>query len=808
VNVPHQLRDELKDSSPTLWKELSARADQWTESARTKLSKGLRGYPKTFNDPIWGDIILFPWETLFLDSLLLQRLRGVRQLGMAHLVYPGACHDRLAHSRGVVEAAERMIQSLSRNARFRRSFGKDRDDTIPEVSDHDHYTIRLAALLHDVGHGAFSHATEQLIAERLKDEFVAAGRSLRKYYSGVTSIAAAEIVSAIIVLSDPLRQIFENPNLNIHTNRLTEIAFSICGRIIGSRDFLDTGYLSGVVSGPLDADKLDYMARDSHYAGLPIGLDLHRLISKLEVVTVTPEVTANTKMRERAEASPNKRYHEIGISLSGLGAYEQMIVGRAMLYDRLYYHHKVRSAEAMVRRLIELAEIERGTRFSVGELFFNYPDDTVVFVLGGRLKDETIVCGGSRSNQLADLIHAREVHYRAFAFAPRFIAGINALPDTQKRDARAALWNDVLMKLSDQAGCDDIANKIFEKSRRLLDNVAKLKKPSFELYPEHILVDLPLNKIAVRGGDILTRTEDGFVGTPNLFFDPEKWSQAYEHQKQCGFVFTPRECVQVVSLASRIVFFEEFSVVMDAGADRASKTEREIDPAIFQEAVDAGICSIDCKLAYCSETVRLIPIRVEDIRKRIPDDFKTDSVDLAQKLTEQFSEANPVGFAPQVHQVVLETIEHLLVFLKVCHQSGLFVNKDNLKEKDLQAELKKHLLSRSASVAEGIEVAGGETDLVVGGLLVVENKVNRVATDRPLDIGENYTWQARRYSIAISQNIAAEVVAYKPANEKSILSPSQSITVREVTESKHRFLIIRIVLPWGHSVPHDAKKPK
>ena len=364
------------------------------------------------------------------------------------------------------------------------------------------------------------------------------------------------------------------------------------------------------------------------------------------------------------------------------------------------------------------------------------------------------------------------------------------------------------MKLSDQAGCDDIANKIFAKSRRLLDNVAKLKKPSFELYPEHILVDLPLNKIAVRGGDILTRTEDGFVGTPNLFFDPEKWSQAYEHQKQCGFVFTPRESVQVVSLASRIVFFEEFSVVMDAGADRASKTEREIDPAIFQEAVDAGICSIDCKLAYCSETVRLIPIRVEDIRKRIPDDFKTDSVDLAQKLTEQFSEANPVGFAPQVHQVVLETIEHLLVFLKVCHQSGLFVKKDNLKEKDLQAELKKHLLSRNASVSEGIEVAGGETDLVVGGLLVVENKVNRVATDRPLDIGENYTWQARRYSIAISQNIAAEVVAYKPANEKSILSPSQSITVREVTESKHRFLIIRIVLPWGHSVPHDAKKPR
>src|ERR1019366_5110525 len=59
-------------------------------------------------------------------------------------------------------------------------------------------------------------------------------------------------------------------------------------------------------------------------------------------------------------------------------------------------------------------------------------------------------------------------------------------------------------------------------------------------------VDLPINKVVVRGGDILTRTEAGHVGTPNLFFNPEKWSQAYEQQKQCGFVFTPKEYVPLV----------------------------------------------------------------------------------------------------------------------------------------------------------------------------------------------------------------------------------------------------------------------
>jgi HD superfamily phosphohydrolase len=807
VEVPHHIRGELEKYAPTLWKELAYKAQSWTEFARKRLQKEVRGFPKTFNDPVWGDIVLYPWETLLLDCLLLQRLRGVRQLGMAHLVYPGAGHDRLEHSRGVVEAAERMIQSLSRNAKARRKFGKDRDETIPDVDDHDYYTIRLAALLHDIGHGAFSHATELLIASRLDNEFKQAAHVLRSCFEGVTSIAPGEIISALLVLSEPMKAIFENPNLRIPTDKLTEVPFSICGRILGSRSFLYTGYLSGVVSGPLDADKLDYMARDSHHAGLPLGLDLHRLISKLEVVTVTSEVTSNKEMRKRADASPNKKYHEIGISLSGLGAYEQMIVGRAMLYDRLYYHHKVRSAEAMVRSLIELAEQERGNQFSVGELFFDLPDDTTVFVLGGHLSHQQIQGGKERSRQLSDLIHAREVHYRAFAFAPRFISGLHTLSDQDKRDARAMQWQAVLAELADLDGCKRLASLIFDKAKKIVDTLDVIKKPSFEIYPEHIVVDLPTNKVAMRGGDILTRTEDGYVGTPNLFFDPEKWSQAYEHQKQCGFVFTHRECVPVVGLAARIVFFEKFGIVMDSGADRASKTEREMEPAWFIRAAEIGLCTSDCALAYTSETVRLLPITVNDIRPKIPDGFVSDNTDLANELKELFAVANPSGFAPKIHGIILDALEHLFYFLKVAHGSGLFVGKSNVLEKELQQELKKHFLSRAAEIVEGGEVAGGETDLVLSQLLVIENKVNRSTTAKPLDIGD-YAWQARRYSIAVAANVGVEVLAYKPSDENAILPMHKSINISEATLSENRYVVIRIVVPWGHSTPHDAKKPK
>jgi len=539
------------------------------------------------------------------------------------------------------------------------------------------------------------------------------------------------------------------------------------------------------------------MARDSHHAGLPIGLDLHRLISKLEVVTVTPTVTSNQEMRARAEAAPDRKYHEIGISLSGLGAYEQMIVGRAILYDRLYYHHKVRSAEAMVRRLIQLTEQERGSPFAVRELFFDYPDDTVVFVLGGMLRDAEINGGNVRCRQLANLIHNREVHYRAFAFAPRFISGISVLPDKEKRDARALLWNGPLSELSSLAGCDELAQVIFEKAKLLIEKIEGLKRTAMELHPEHIVVDLPVNKIAVRGGDILTRTEDGYVATPNLFFDPEKWSQAYEHQKQCGFVFTHRDFVAPVGLAARIVFFERYGLVMDAAADRASKTEREIKPDWLNKAVEHGLCRKDCALAYQTETVRLVPLRLDELRKTVPDELKRDGHDLAASLFEQFVEANPSGFAPSVHQAVLDGLSHLLTFLQAVTRNGQFVNRDSLSESELQVELRKHMSARQAKVVEGTKEAGGETDLVLSELLVIENKVVSQATASPLTVGGKFSWQARRYAIALATQIAFEVVAYKPSDEKNILPINKSVGVTEITDGSHPFVSVRFVIPWG-----------
>jgi HD superfamily phosphohydrolase len=584
------LRNRLARLAPTLWGDLSALAEEWTAPLLTRLNSHnpLPGYPKTFNDPVWGVIELFPWEVAILDSPLLQRLRGVRQLGMAHHVYPGACHDRLEHSRGVVEAAERMIRAVARNAGHRRRFGHD--SAIVEPSDDDIVCTRLGALLHDIGHGPFSHVTEPLFRQRLAPEFDRLDDLLCESFERTAPVAPAEVIAVLLVLSKAVQGVIAHPRLAVPLHP-QELTLALAARILGSRLFLKATYLAGVVSGPLDADKLDYMARDSHHAGLPMGLDLERLISKLEIVTITPDNAPNPDLARRARESPNQRFYELGLSLAGLNAYEQMVIGRVILYDRIYYHHKVRCAEVMVRSLISLAEEERGAPFQLRELFLRVSDDAMIAVLSGQMTAAGMRGGGERAGALGQAILDRQLYYRAFAFSPRFLAG-------GEDQHRAKLWNALVQDLSDDDGANRLARNIFARARQISACLPELRAAGDNLRPEHALIDLPFNHVTVPAGEILIRTETDHVETPNLFFDPERWSQAYEHRRHCGFVFAPRDYVALVCLAARLVFFDQFHIVQSPAADRAAKTLHRIPPEWLDHLFHAGLCTPEFRTAY------------------------------------------------------------------------------------------------------------------------------------------------------------------------------------------------------------------
>lgn len=804
---PSELRSSLKSKAPTLWRELGALAKQWTASALGRLNsrRSHAAYPKTFNDPVWGVVELLPWETVLLDSPLLQRLRGVRQLGMAHLVYPGAGHDRLEHSRGVVEAAERMIQALERNAAHRRRFGNDRDEDVPSVNEEDRYSTRLAALLHDVGHGPFSHATERLIEARHEGEFRNVIAVLRDSFEGVTSVAPCEAIATLIVLSDAMNKILTHPALGAVSTPV-DLPVAIAARILGSRSCLKAGYLSGIISGPVDADKLDYIARDCHHSGLPLGIDLTRLISKLEVVVVTPENAPNPELRNRAVKNPQGRFYDIGISQAGLGSYEQLIIARVLLYDRLYYHHKIRAAESMLQRLVCLAEEERGgKKYSIRDLFSELSDDILISILGGELKSEALEGGGKRSRKVSQAIQERQVYYRAYAFAARFISGLDALSDKKQRDTRALKWRKLLRSLTSDQGQRAVAKRIHDKAMKLADAIPDLKKHAVDLRQEEILVDLRFNKVVVRGGDILTRTDGGHIGTPNLFFDPERWSQAYEHQKQCGFVFTPRSRVNLMALASRIVFFESFELVMDEQADRAAKVTDVVQDAWVEAARDNNLCSPECAEALKRGCTRLFKFQTEDFK--LPPDWLTECPDVGTRIAEEINACLPDGLPASLHGDIAATIGDLAFFVDMIEKAGSWASLQKLTESELQTKLRECLNSRGTKVAEGSEFGGGKTDLILHDRIVVENKVRRRRTRDPFEAGPHYAWQGRRYSIALCSRVVFVVLGYYPNDETALIPLPNRIRACPIQGAQEEWCQVRVVVPWGAGVPSSAKKP-
>ena len=115
-------------------------------------------------------------------------------------------------------------------------------------------------------------------------------------------------------------------------------------------------------------------------------------------------------------------FYQLGIAAAGFGSFEQMLIGRTFLYDRLYHHHKVRAAEAMAQRLMLVAERDRKRRFDLGEIFLRVSDDTMLRIFAGDITHKRLDNGSRAAAALARGILDRELLHRAFAFRGRFIA--------------------------------------------------------------------------------------------------------------------------------------------------------------------------------------------------------------------------------------------------------------------------------------------------------------------------------------------------------------------------------------------------
>ncbi len=276
---------------------------------------------KIIRDPV-HDVIAFdvsrPDDRLLFDllnSVEFQRLRRIRQLGLASLAYPGADHSRYSHSLGVMETARKILSSLERSA--------------VKPDPETHTTTLVAALVHDLGHGPFSHVFERV--------------------TGVHH----ELLTRRLIL---------DPDAEVH-RKMVAYDPTLPDKVIALLDAHPApSYLSDTLSSQLDADRLDYLLRDNYMTGSRYGdYDLQWL---LRAFTVHPET------------------NRLAVHFKGISAVEAYLQARYHMYRNVYFHKVVRSAEGMLK-----LALQRARRMAVQERLVWPPREHGVYkaLLGQQL---------------------------------------------------------------------------------------------------------------------------------------------------------------------------------------------------------------------------------------------------------------------------------------------------------------------------------------------------------------------------------------------------------------------------------------
>jgi len=365
---------------------------------------------KTIHDPIHGSIKMEGFLLALLETPEVQKLHGIHQLGLAYLVFPGAHHTRLEHSLGVCHFAKRMSEELN-------------------LPKEERLTVQAAGLLHDLGHGPYSHTLEHVLHMKLgidhmeltKDIITGKHDSIKDLKEG----------------RERIHEILENAGLD--PKKVASLVTGDDGKdnennieLFSKEKRDEKKYLAQIIHSPIDADQIDYLLRDSHYTGVAAGtIDNHRLLQTLAL-----------------------HNGELVITKGGINALEGMLVARALMYSTVYFHKTVRIAEGMLARAVERIEKDRMLEFQsmIDSEFWSE-----MYSLGG-FQRETIL-----------RIKYRNLFKKAFAIMVKDIKEM----DEASRERLASLDNDKKRRQAEDEIC---------KKAKIPEGYVVLDLPKKELF--------------------------------------------------------------------------------------------------------------------------------------------------------------------------------------------------------------------------------------------------------------------------------------------------------------------------------------
>jgi HD superfamily phosphohydrolase len=286
----------------------------------------LRHYWGEIKDPVHGYVYITEAEKQIIDTFPVQRLRRLRQLAGSEYVYPGANHTRFEHSLGVMHLAGMMVENPYLSKYF---------------NEEDYQLIRIAALLHDVGHGPFSHIFEHLLVKFLNKTH--------------------EDINVWVVQKSELKEILKKLGFNVD---------DVAKLSVGWLHKPNRVFMDQIIRSAVDVDKLDFVIRDTFHTGAQYGyVDVFRLIQTIDVLD-----------------------QNLAVDLGALSSLESFILARIESFKSIYFHRVGRAVQLMLAMAMEEAKDELGlVDFKTPEEYLAYDDYSVWTMLKKSKKSKKII---------------------------------------------------------------------------------------------------------------------------------------------------------------------------------------------------------------------------------------------------------------------------------------------------------------------------------------------------------------------------------------------------------------------------------
>lgn len=283
-------------------------------------------------DPIYGHVRITELEHLIINTQEMARLRRIQQLGLADLAFPGANHTRFEHSIGTLFIADKIARALG-------------------LKEEEIGKVRIAALLHDIGHSAFSHVVESVLKRNPSYQPVINGRSFHSH----------EMFTKYIISNF----FHTKPEISAYVKEPKSFFGEIAHIATGDVDAIPEPYLAQIISNDIDADRIDFLLRDSYHTGVELGLvDVDQIVGSLSL------------HNDRIILGGSKSYDED----MALTAAESMLIARAHHYSAIIHNPKTQGARVMLLRALEnsLSNYGNDVKAMTARFFTSYMDSDLL----------------------------------------------------------------------------------------------------------------------------------------------------------------------------------------------------------------------------------------------------------------------------------------------------------------------------------------------------------------------------------------------------------------------------------------------